>query len=555
MCGIWVTLGQVQNCNINLAFRSFMTMKNRGPDATRMEIKDNFWLGFHRLSINDLTVNGEQPFILSDANDTYYLVCNGEIYNSAMLIKQFNLDIPTSKSDCAVILPLFQKLKYDFEKLNCFLHGEYSMIIVKENRLTNKLDFYASTDPLSVRPLFMCINKDKDIISFSSSMQGLLHIDGVIERVQQCSYIIGSYNQNMIYYHKNRYYIDSSLLDPYIIYEDKDIYKAIVKTLEECVERRLSCDVPLGCLLSGGLDSSLVAAIASRKMKEKGKILRTFSIGMEGSKDVYYALKVAKYIGSEHTNITFTPKEGIDAIIDVIKATETFDITTIRASIPQYILCKWIRNNTDIRVLLNGDGADECQMGYLYFNFAPSDNAAQQESCKLIDEIHLYDGLRVDRCVSMNGLEARVPFLDKDFVKLYKSISPKLKRPLDDRIEKYLIRKSFHFMYPNNPILPNEILFRKKEAFSDGVSDKEKCWYQYLQEHFETEVKDEHLKVYEWEYLPPYTKESYYYRYIFECLFDDHCCYVIPHYWLPSWCDDINEPSATVLTCYNSIKK
>lgn len=555
MCGIWAFIGDGSCINSQAAYRSFLSLQSRGPNASRLEIKKDFTIGFHRLAIHDRSVNGQQPFILHEGEDTYYLICNGEIYNSQELIEYFNLSVESS-SDCAVILPLFKVLGFSFTQLNQQLHGEYSMVIVKESSIQSTLEFFASTDPLSVRPLFMCISEDKSYIAFSSIMNGLSHLKGEISRVQQSVRIIGAYEEGKITYNQERYNVNLSNIPTTINEETISLYETIVSTLEKCVERRLSSDVPLGCLLSGGLDSSLVAAIATRKLSEKGQKLRTFSIGMEGSKDVQYAMKVAEHIGSIHTNVTFTPEEGIQAITDVIQATETYDITTIRASVGQYLLAKWIKENTDIRVLLNGDGADECQMGYLYFYMAPSDNEAQQESCRLIDEIHLYDGLRVDRCISVHGLEARVPFLDREFVDLYKSICPTLKRPNKERIEKHLIRKSFELIskYENRNILPDEVLYRKKEAFSDGVSNQKKTWYKYLEEHFEKEISNGNLTNNEWSYLPPLTKEAYYYRYIFECLLPSRCSRVIPHYWLPSWCGDINEPSATILPCYDTTK-
>jgi asparagine synthase (glutamine-hydrolysing) len=552
MCGIWAFIGDVSSISMQATTRSFFTLQSRGPDASRLEIKNNFLLGFHRLAIHDTSVNGQQPFILQNGEDTYYLICNGEIYNALELIEHFNLSVQSS-SDCAIILPLFQVLGFSFTQLNQQLHGEYSLVIVKESKSTQDIEFFASTDPLSVRPLFMCTSEDKSFVAFSSIMQGLTHLKGDVVRFQQCTRLIGSYQDNKVTYNQERYNVNLSNIPPSIDEETIALYENIVSTLEKCVERRLSADVPLGCLLSGGLDSSLVAAIAARKLGERGQKLRTFSIGMEGSMDVYYATQVGEYIGSIHTNVTFTPQEGINVITDVIRATETYDITTIRASVGQYLLAKWIKENTDVKVILNGDGADECQMGYLYFNMAPDDDESQKESCRLVDEIHLYDGLRVDRCISVHGLEARVPFLDREFVDLYKSISPTLKRPLKERIEKNLIRKAFDTMsqYEGRDILPENVLYRKKEAFSDGVSNQDKKWYKYLQEHFDKEVADCNINNNEWSYLPPVTKEAYFYRYIFECLLPSKCSRVIPHYWLPSWCGEVNEPSATILSCYD----
>lgn len=547
MCGIWAIIGDTNVACIHASIRSFMTLKNRGPDATRFELTDRFWMGFHELVVDNNTVKG-QPFHLRHGEDIYYIICDGEIYNSRELKDHFNLHTVNSEclSSCDIILPLFQMLGFSFTQLNQLLHGEYSMIIIKESK-GKEIEFFASTDPLSVRPLFMCVNEDETLISFSSTMQGHAHLKGEIVRVQQCTRIIGAYRQGKVTYHQERYNVNLSNIPPIVHDETYDLHETIVLTLKRCVERRLNVDGPVGCLLSGGLDSSLVAALASRKLKEKGETLRTFSIGMEGSKDLHFATIVAEYIGSIHTNIVFSPEEGIQVISDVIRTIESYDVTTVRASVSPYLLAKWIKQHTDIKILLTGDGADECEMGYSYFNMAPSDEDAQKESCRLIDEIHFYDGLRIDRCVAVHGLQARIPYLDKEFVDLYKSINPSLKRPHEKRIEKALIRKAFDVYYKshNEPILPTEVLYRRKETFSEGVSNQEKPWYKYLQEHFNKEVCEENLMHHSWTYLSPASKEAYYYRYMFECLLSSKCSLVIPHCCLPPWCEDQN-----VVDCY-----
>jgi asparagine synthase (glutamine-hydrolysing) len=548
MCCIWALLGDCKSLDLHGNIRSFMTMQSRGPDSTRIEIGTNYVLGFHRLAINDLSIAGQQPFTYHTDDSDYLLICNGEIYNAEQLIEDYDISTKSS-SDCAVILPLFILLQHDFTRLNQLLHGEYSLVIIKTHN--NSVEFFASTDPLSIRPLFMCVNNHN--IAFSSLLHGLTSFKGEIHRVPQCTYITGTYNHvtNKVSHKQGRYfpYIPHTITDFQYTTENVQLYSTIVETLSNCIERRLTSDVPIGCLLSGGLDSSLVAAIASRKMALTGQRLRTFSIGMEGSTDIEYAIMVAKHIGSEHTTVTFTQQEGLSAIADVLRATETFDITTIRASAGQFLLSKYIRNNTNIRVLLNGDGADECQMGYLYFYLAPSDEEAQEDSFRLMDQIHLYDGLRVDRCMSYNGLEARVPFLDKDFVDLYRQIDPQLKRPSDERMEKFLIRKAFEVMYKYDPIIPNEVLWRQKEAFSDGISSKTKSWYLVVQEHIEKIMRDENFNPLEWKHVPPPSKEAYYYRYMFNSMFGERCSSVIPKYWMPSWVET-NEPSARILSIY-----
>jgi asparagine synthase (glutamine-hydrolysing) len=304
----------------------------------------------------------------------------------------------------------------------------------------------------------------------------------------------------------------------------------------------------LGALLSGGLDSSLVCAVASKILGVKS--LNTFSIGMTGGTDLKYAKEVADHIGSNHTEIIFTPEDGLNAIDSVLDATETWDITTIRASVGQYLLGKYISQNTNIKVILNGDGADEVEMGYLYFYLAPNLEEAQQESEKLLEQIHRYDGLRVDRCISIHGLEARLPFLDQDFVDYYMAIDPILKMPTKERMEKQLIRDAFATLYPD--ILPNSVIYRKKEAFSDGVSSREKSWFTIIGEWIDQKITQEE---YDSRDISIYgeckSKESYYYMKHFVEKFGHSAIGVIPGYWLPNWIETGGEPSARVLTVYN----
>ncbi len=555
MCCIWALLGDIPSNDLIGNLRAFYSMQSRGPDASRIELGENHVLGFHRLAINDLSFDGQQPFISRYEDEQYLLVCNGEIYNAEELKVQYQLET-TSSSDCAIILPLFHYFKNDFIALNQHLQGEYSLLIIKlaSHEHKTNFQFWASTDPLSVRPLFMCVS-DFNSLGFSSLLQGLTGLKGEVSRIHQGSFVQGYFDKIHITYSHGKYTPHFSYSPDCSVYayndENIDLYRKIVDTLYRCVEKRLKSDVPLGALLSGGLDSSLIAAIASRLLAKQGKKLKTFCIGMEGSTDMIYANKVAQYINSDHTNIYFSTKEGISIVPDVLKATETYDITTIRASVGQYLVSKYIKKNTDVRVLLNGDGADECQMGYLYFHFAPNDEEAQMESLRLITNIHLYDGLRVDRCISYNGLEARVPFLDREFVELYVNISPQLKRPFGkERIEKYLIRKAFEVVFEDEPMLPHEVLWRQKEAFSDGVSSKSKSWYIDLKHNIEEEMNDETLTR-KWKHLPPPTKEAIFYRYVFESLFGERSATVIPKYWLPAWIET-NEPSARTLSVYDS---
>ena len=542
MCGIWALLKS--NPDLVLKYiQSFNTIKNRGPDSSIIHIDKNYIVGFHRLAINDLSVSGNQPFYYSTATHNYILVSNGEIYNHLFLEEKYRINTE-STSDCEVLLPLFIILGENLHNFNNELRGEYSILIIKQEKNTNTVEYFVSTDPLSVRPMFYYMD-DYNEIGFSSLLSGLSNISDNVNRLDQGSYIQGktdflTYNDyNIIKY------VDNNL--PYITLDNNVLYNTIVDTLVESINIRLVSDRPIGCLLSGGLDSSLIAAIASKELKKEGKRLRTFSIGMNDGTDIEYARIVAKHIDSDHTEFIFTIEEGLSAIEDVIKATETYDITTIRASVGQYLIAKKIAETTDIKVILNGDGADECQMGYLYFYLHSSIEEAKKERNKLLEQIHLFDGLRVDRNISYHGLEARVPFLDKEFVNLYYQINPELLVPTKERMEKYLIRDAFNIIMPD--LLPRDVLMRKKEAFSDGISSKEKSWYLIVKEYYNNLITDEEFNTRETlDGIKPLCKESFYYRKRFNELYGQNHR-VIPRYWLPNWIIS-NDPSARTLQIY-----
>jgi asparagine synthase (glutamine-hydrolysing) len=535
MCGIFGILGYSSVYENILT--SFQKLQSRGPDMSSIFMKDDVFIGFHRLAINDLSISGMQPFVYTENDETVIVACNGEIYNHSSLIETYNLNV-TSSSDCAVIYPLFKALDHDFVRLNKELNGEYALAIIRIQK--HDTIYYLSTDPLSVRPLFFGIEKDH--LYFSSLQKGLLFTQST--RMKQGHFLEGSLKSGKHFYATYLYTLPHTMYS----FEDDNLYYDIVSTFRFCVKKRIqNMDTNFACLLSGGLDSSLVSAIAQRYSNTP---INTFTIGVEGSPDVLYAEKVAKHIGSNHKTIYIDLDDSVKYINEVIETLETYDITTIRASVGQYILAKHIANHTDIKVILNGDGADEVQMGYLYFFNAPSIDDADKEQQRLLSNIHLYDGLRVDRCIANSGLEARVPFLDYEFVFLYKSIEASLKVPSYKGIEKYLIRKAFEHVYKNEPILPADVLWRKKEAFSDGISKQENSWYSILQNHFNQLISDKEFEDHRYNYdvVPP-TKEAYYYRKVYESLFPNQVH--IKEYWMPKW-SQTNDPSARTLTIYNS---
>jgi len=305
----------------------------------------------------------------------------------------------------------------------------------------------------------------------------------------------------------------------------------------------------VGALLSGGLDSSLIAALVQNNIRNLNlPPLQTFSIGFKGSEDLKHAGIVADWIGSDHTEIIMTPDEFFEAIPSVIKAIESYDTTTVRASVGNYLIAKKIRELSDCKVIFNGDGADELFGGYLYFNNAPNDQAFHSECGRLLENIHNFDVLRSDRSISANGLEARTPFLDKQFVSVVRSIDPSFLRPVKGlQVEKSILRDAFN----DGITLPEEILYRRKEAFSDGVSGPDKSWFQEIKERVLQCIPQTWIHR-NFEHIKPRTTEEYYYRSIYEEQFGMETIKTnVPYIWMPNWCPETNDPSARTIKVYS----
>jgi len=531
MCGIWCLVSKGVDSTSFIKYID--NLKRRGPDVTNIIKEQNYILGFHRLAINDLSESGNQPFLFHDGNQKIYLICNGEIYNYKNLITKYDFEME-SKSDCEVIYHMLKMYDYDISKVIIELEGEFAFVVIMDDG--NTVNTLVARDRIGVRPLFFGSTGNGLVVS--SLLSG---ISGLVEKAEV--FPPGHYmiNNELVPYYSYNYKTLS------ITYEEAQI--ELVNRLVKCVEDRLISDRPIGCLLSGGLDSSLIVGIMVHILGVQK--LKTFSIGMKGSTDLLYAQKVAKHLNTDHTEVYFTIDDVMDNLKDVVKATESWDITTNRASAGQFLLAKHISENTNIKAIINGDGADELGMGYLYFNYAPTALEAHEESVKLIKEIHRYDGLRVDRCLAYHGLEARVPFLDTHFLDFYMSLPAQWRMPHKGVImEKDMIRKAFDTIYPD--MLPKEVLFRQKEAFSDGVTSKSKSLYTYIQEKMENIITDkefnEDKEIYE--FHTPQTKEAYFYRRTFDEYFGDENAGVIPHYWLPKWINTKGEPSARVLSVY-----
>jgi asparagine synthase (glutamine-hydrolysing) len=549
MCGIWGYIEKHRTHQTNELYKSFCKLSPRGPDSSVFRSIKNFvntYIGFHRLSIMDPSTNGDQPYVHETSdNRTLYCICNGEIYNFKDIIKQFDLKMQ-SNSDCEIIHLLYEK--YGFDTLIKSIRGEFAFMLIDVHHTNNKMKVYLASDQFGIRPLFYA--NDDNGFAISSELKGLVGLfNGKdIKRFKPGLYMELNITPTSFHQQVHEYY--SFKYDKISITDIKLAKQKIKQCLVNSITDKLVSDRPLGCLLSGGLDSSLIAAISAKELKKNGKILTTFSIGMPGSTDKKYALMVAKHIKSNHHHFELSENDFLNALGDIVTATETHDITTIRASTGQYLISKLVAEKSNIKVLLIGDGADELCSGYKYNLNAPSPQALHDECRRLLKDIHLYDVLRADRGIASNGLEARVPFLDHRFVDLYMSIDPKLRMPANHKgVEKWLLRSSFD----DTDLLPKEVLWRSKEAFSDGVSSLKKSWYQIIQHKASNMYSDEEFKMAQQNYThcPPSSKEALYFRRMFEERFgSDDVCKVIPYMWLPKWCGDIKEPSARVLNTY-----
>ena len=505
----------------------FARTLSRGPDDTRIVDVGQGLLGFHRLAIMGLHPEGMQPFGM----DGSYVVCNGEIYGFERFRQALKAQYTfQSDSDCEVLLPLY--FEYGTEMFR-MLDAEFACILY-DGRTG---EFIAARDPIGIRPLYYGYDEQGTIV-FASEPKNLM---GLVDTI--LPFPPGHYWKD------GRFlcYCDIAAVDGYHDHDLETVCANIHEKLVAGVRKRLVADAKVGFLLSGGLDSSLVCAIAAR---ESEKPIRTFAIGMsEDAIDLKYARQVADYIGSQHTEVIISKEDVLGALEEVVELLGTFDITTIRASIGMYLVCKYIHENTDIRVLLTGEISDEL-FGYKYTDFAPSAQAFQQEAQKRIRELHMYDVLRADRCISVNSLEARVPFGDLDFVKYVMAIDPEQKVNKYGK-GKYLLRHAFEGGY-----LPYDILYREKAAFSDAVGHS---MVNYLKEYAENFYTQE-----EWEagcakytHARPFTKESLLYREIFEKYYPGQGGMIVD-FWMPNkeWegCN-VDDPSARVLANYGDSGK
>ncbi len=482
-------------------------LEHRGPDEQVTKKFGQCTMCFSRLSINDTSISGSQPFI----KDGKMLVCNGEIYNH----QEFKDGTEISSSDCEPLIGLIERIGIGH---TCnIIRGVFAFIWTDGTRIL------AARDPVGVRPLFYARDKNGGM-TFSSEVKG---IDGKAE-IFPPGHFYDSYCDNFISYYplywSNTYFPGSP--------------NDLKTTLVEAVRRRINnTDRPLGFFLSGGLDSSLVIAIARRLLPEN-TVIKTFSIGSDDSPDIKAARIVSKFLNTEHHEIYFDFNEGIQNLSNVIKSIESYDTTTIRASTPMWLLSKWIKENTDCRVLLSGEGSDELLGGYRYFQNAPNTTDFNLETQRRVAKLHEFDVLRGDRCTAAHGLEIRVPFLDRDFIDSVMNQNPTTKMTKD---EKRIIREVF------TGYLPDEILWRKKDAFSDAVGYS---WVDHIQKYAENKIEDEDFR--EIQKLTnghnvPQTKEEALFRKTFWNHYGIHNDHLINEIWRPRW-TDITDPSARKLT-------
>lgn len=526
MCSIMGYCGPVLHPALFEA--GFAQTTSRGPDDQRMIDTGHGVLAFHRLAIMGLDDSGMQPFGL----DGSYVVCNGEIYGFSKIREKLSEKYTfQSDSDCEVLLPLYREYGTD---MFAMLDAEYACIIYD----ATTQEFIAARDPIGIRPLYYGYDANGTIV-FASEPKNLVRL---VDKI--LPFPPGHYYKDGVF----TCYCDIASVDK-ICYDDLDtICRNIHDKLETGVCKRLVADAKVGFLLSGGLDSSLVCAIAARNSKEP---IRTFAIGMsEDAIDLKYARQVADFLKSTHTEIIITKEDVLSALERVIQILGTFDITTIRASIGMYLVCKAIHETTDIRVLLTGEISDEL-FGYKYTDFAPDAASFQKESQKRVRELHMYDVLRADRCISVNSLEARVPFGDLDFVRYVMAIDPEKKMNRYGK-GKYLLRKAF----AEGDYLPEEILWREKAAFSDAVGHS---MVDYLKAHTQAYYSDAEFqsKCEQYTYAKPFTKESLYYREVFEKYYPNQS-QMIAGFWMPNpeWegCQ-VDDPSARVLSNYGDSGK
>jgi asparagine synthase (glutamine-hydrolysing) len=583
-------------------------------------------LAFHRLAIVNPTLKGNQPFKWEDPHTgkTLLLMCNGEIYNYKEFLAPLFYLMPVGQtlgSDCEVLLHL-----YRIKGFHGFLHtlqhnvrGEFAFVLFELDAAKRVTQVVAGRDAVGVRPLYVSSPGDdvgQTPLLFTSELKGALHYKGEMAEFPPGSVwrytvdALGQIQEPERYTWTDALYETAPLSDASeaeqlpsatasataslstadsvrlataslstadsvrlataslstadsVRLATASLLANLRQAILASVQRRLEADRPLAFLLSGGIDSSLVAGLSARLLN---KPIRTFCCSLSDKdesgkavavgRDVEYAREVAKHLGSEHTEVLFTKEEALQVIPDVVRTIESWDTTTVRASVGQYLVSRWIGQNTDCNVVLVGEGPDEVCSSYLFNWYAPSKEALDQSARDYVKKIHLYDGRRADRCIARWGLEARIPFLDPEFIQAYWQIPASLRMPTAKGIEKWWLREAFK----DDNVVPERVRMRMKDAFSDSISGQV-SWTQIIQEWVETQVTDEELQEApaRFPYQTPQTKEAYYYRNIFCREFGEHRQEILPGYWQPRWNKEGQEvkeyvdPSARTLSVYSTL--
>ena len=569
MCGIFTILNN-DIIPFKTIEKSFMKGQARGPEFSTINTIFKSIMGFHRLAINGLNDKSNQPLIINDIT----LICNGEIFNYKELYDMMSI-VPSTDSDCEIIIHLY--VKYGIEQTLQMLDGEFVFVLL-DYRINSHLhnSMYIARDPYGIRPLYYLkpVTQDRlPIHGFASELKCL----NDIYNLNPSNYTIqpftpGTYSAfqlsnlvNSVWtpLHNTHYFMPTFSYSHFLkdtthllpdIYSDVSyyLYNAVIK-------RCTNSERPIACLLSGGLDSSLVTALTNNYYKtiRYPQPLETYSIGLAGSEDLKYARIVADYLGTKHTEIIVTETDMFDVIPEVIYSIESYDTTTVRASIGNYLLGKYIAKNSSAKVILNGDGSDEVCGGYIYMNKCPDNIEFDKEIRRLLKDIHMYDVLRSDKSISSHGLEPRTPFLDRSFVNYYLSIPIHFRNHNNAKtMEKFILRNSFSQKFfqnvDGNQLLPDEILWRRKEAFSDGVSSKGRSLFTILQEfislHLNLEMNPSHTFTQSHTFTPSIDTEKYYYKMLFD-KFYPNCSKVLPYLWMPKY-TNATDPSARTLEIY-----
>jgi len=507
MCSIFAVLdinGDLQALR-QLALRQSRLMRHRGPDWSGIHTCEGAVLAHERLAIVDVNT-GAQPLLSPDGKQS--LAVNGEIYNHQSLRKSLKQPYEfATESDCEVILPLY--LEKGSEFLND-IHGMFAFVLYDEA----KDRYLIARDPIGIIPLYYGFDEEHQLY-VASEMKALVDVCNVVSEFPPGHYWMSEWGKEDS---KPEPYYQRPWQEFSAVENAETSVKAVGDALEEAVISHLMTDVPYGVLLSGGLDSSIIAAVtqrhASMRVEDDERSpawwprLHSFAVGLKGSPDLAAAEKVAKHIGTIHHGFEFTLQEGLDALDEVVYHLETYDVTTIRAATPMYLLARKI-HAMGIKMVLSGEGADEVFGGYLYFHKAPDAEAFHEETVRKLSRLHSYDCLRANKAMSAWGVEARVPFLDREFLDVAMSLNPKDKMITEGKMEKQILREAFSDM------LPEEIVWRQKEQFSDGVGYS---WIDGIRDYASKQVSEKQLAhaAKRFPFNTPATQEAYLFRRLFE---------------------------------------